>query len=36
MQYNAAVAIAGAIRGTSKEKLFEELGLAVQKTLLLL
>ena len=27
MQYNAAVAIAGAIRGTSKEKLFEELGL---------
>ena len=27
IQYNAAVAITGAIRGTSKEKLFEELGL---------
>ena len=27
MQYNAAVAIAGAIRGTYKQKLFEELGL---------
>ena len=27
IQYNAAVAIAGAIRETSKEKLFEELGL---------
>ena len=26
-QYNAALAITGAIRGTSKEKLFEELGL---------
>ena len=27
IQYNAAVAITGAIRETSKEKLFEELGL---------
>ena len=27
IQYNAAIAITGAIRGTSKEKLFEELGL---------
>ena len=27
IQYNAALAITGAIRGTSKEKLFEELGL---------
>ena len=27
IQYNAAVTITGAIRGTSKEKLFEELGL---------
>ena len=27
IQYNTAVAITGAIRGTSKEKLFEELGL---------
>ena len=27
IQYNAAVAITGAIRGTSKEKIFEELGL---------
>ena len=27
IQYNAAVAITGTMRGTSKEKLFEELGL---------
>ena len=27
LQYNAATAIAGAIRGTSSEKLFQELGL---------
>ena len=27
IQYNAAIAITGAIRGTSKEKIFEELGL---------
>ena len=26
LQYNAALAITGAIRGTSKEKLFQELG----------
>ena len=27
IQYNAAVAITGAIRGTSREKLYQELGL---------
>ena len=27
IQYNAAIAITGAIRGTSSEKLFQELGL---------
>ena len=27
VQYNAALAITGAIRGASKEKLFQELGL---------
>ena len=27
IQYNAALAIMGAIRGTSKEKLYDELGL---------
>ena len=27
LQYNAAVAITGAIRGTSREKLYQELGL---------
>ena len=27
VQYNAALAITGAIRGTSKEKLYQELGL---------
>ena len=27
MQYNAAIAITGAIRGTSSEKLYQELGL---------
>ena len=27
MQYNAALAITGAIRGTSREKLYQELGL---------
>ena len=27
MQYNSALAIAGAIKGTSKEKLHQELGL---------
>ena len=27
IQYNAALAITGAIRGTSKEKLYQELGL---------
>ena len=27
IQYNAALAITGAIRGTSKEKLYDELGL---------
>ena len=28
LQYNACLAITGAIRGTSREKLYEELGLA--------
>ena len=27
IQYNAALAITGAIRGTSREKLYQELGL---------
>ena len=27
MQYNAALAITGAIRGSSREKLYQELGL---------
>ena len=40
LQYNAYLAIAGAIRGTSREELYEELGLEstslVQKTILLL
>ena len=27
VQYNAALAITGAIRGTSREKLYQELGL---------
>ena len=43
VQYNSALAITGAIRGTSKEKLYDELGLEtlgkkklVQKTVLLL
>ena len=27
VQYNAALAITGAIKGTSKERLYEELGL---------
>ena len=27
IQYNACIAITGAIRGTSKEKIYEELGL---------
>ena len=27
MQYNGALAITGAIKGTSKEKLYQELGL---------
>ena len=27
IQYNAAIAITGAIRGTSSEKLYQELGL---------
>ena len=31
IQYNAAIAIAGAIRGTSSEKLFQELGLECLK-----
>ena len=30
-QYNSALAITGAIRGTSKEKLYQELGLATLK-----
>ena len=32
MQYNAAIAITGAIRGTSSEKLFQELGLESVKS----
>ena len=43
VQYNSALAITGAIRGTSKEKLYDELGLEtlgkkklVQETVLLL
>ena len=43
IQYNAAIAITGAIRGTSSEKLYQELGLEslkiqkmAQETLLIL
>ena len=32
IQYNAAIAITGAIRGTSSEKLFQELGLESSKS----
>ena len=32
IQYNAAIAITGAIRGTSSEKLFQELGLESLKS----
>ena len=32
LQYNAALAITGAIRGSSKEKLFQELGFEVNKS----
>ena len=32
IQYNAAIAITGAIRGTSSEKLFKELGLKSLKS----
>ena len=32
LQYNAAIAITGAIRGTSSEKLFQELGLETLKS----
>ena len=32
IQYNAAIAIAGTIRGTSWEKLFQELGLETLKS----
>ena len=32
IQYNAAIAITGAIRGTSLEKLFQELGLETLKS----
>ena len=32
IQYNAAIAITGAIRGTSSEKLFRELGLKSLKS----
>ena len=32
IQYNAAIAITGTIRGTSSEKLFQELGLEILKS----